>query len=404
VWIELRSSGGQLVGTRLLERGVSSCPAMAEAVAVVLATWEAELHPELLPSLEMGRLPDLSGPSHTAAPLVAIKPGSVPTLPTAEAQPRPSSDPKLTTLAGPPAATGKPALAGQGALAVAPPKAAAASGQPLAGSGTGAPGTGTATGSGTATTGSGTVTPGSGTATPGTRAGSAPGSGASPGRDKAAAGGGSSAGTTAPTPGRRVALAGAAGATRSTAAAKAGEAPTVRAQSSGRRGLLWDLSAGVLAPVAGGNQASYGASAEVGVARRQTGFGLRLGVLALPGQAQTLGAGQFTASQLGLTLGPRYRLSSSYVTAEIHAEAALGVLFASGAGYSVDHSYTDLRPGAGGGIRIFAHLRYFAPYVGVSAMEWLNDEQLRVINPVAQSSVARFELMGEAGLSFGRGW
>ena len=76
VHVELLGSDGRLLAERTLSR-TGSCADLAEAVAVVISTWEAEFNPHIATSVALPPRAPAPGPAPAPAEVVTVKPLSV---------------------------------------------------------------------------------------------------------------------------------------------------------------------------------------------------------------------------------------------------------------------------------------------------------------------------------------
>jgi len=160
-------------------------------------------------------------------------------------------------------------------------------------------------------------------------------------------------------------------------------------KSSGARFVL-DAGLGVsgsVAPGSGSAGTAAGGLLVVGGARPGRRLGARLALAAGTERELPLGTARVRWRRLVGALGPemRFHPASTSLTLELHGEALLASVSATGAGFSMDLNGGGIDPGIGAGARLLIGGQAVVPWVDLSVGEWLRAE--RAFSQPDQASV-----------------
>ncbi len=165
-----------------------------------------------------------------------------------------------------------------------------------------------------------------------------------------------------------------------------------------KRPLLLELGAGFVASVAEGGPA-LGASAAVSL-WPYDGFGVFLGARAVGARNRPLGPGVNRWQRTSVGLGPEVRLSLGRIQLDLFAELLLAILTVRGLGYARNHQGIDADPGVGAGAKASMRFGSWVPFLGVSAVDWLRTQTIRVEGLNQTDSLPRFEVFFTAGVDW----
>jgi hypothetical protein len=168
--------------------------------------------------------------------------------------------------------------------------------------------------------------------------------------------------------------------------------------------LTWDVSAAFLGTIAGGAFAA-GASADVTLGKRGFPLAARIGVAGADSRDVTLGGGHTSWTRAALLLGPVLDIVSKRgVRFDLHADAALGWMYAQGRGYNESYSSSAFDPALGGGARLAITRWKIEPWLDCTLLGWLRHQTLSVTEAsgTASSELPRFDVWLRAGFAYGK--
>jgi hypothetical protein len=164
--------------------------------------------------------------------------------------------------------------------------------------------------------------------------------------------------------------------------------------------VRWEIGAGFVAGLTGTSFAP-GGILDAQVAPRHGRFGGRIALLGAAPRELSLGAGQARYARPMVQLGPDVRFEPWRMLLDLHAEASLAVLIVEGQGFTTSQRDLDIDVGLGGGARAAIRIGPVAPFLGVSVLGWLRDQQVQVTGLGERASLPRYELSFLAGVAFG---
>jgi hypothetical protein len=164
----------------------------------------------------------------------------------------------------------------------------------------------------------------------------------------------------------------------------------------------WQIGVGIVASRDSDFAPGLVIDAELG--RPQSRLAGRLGLVATGAHALTLGPapGRSLWSRTAVDLGARERLWLGDSALDGHVAVAIALIRLEGAGFGSNYTQTGFDFGLGAGIRWAWATPRLAPFVGLDALAWPSQKSVTVAGSDAEARLPRFELLGTAGISFGR--
>jgi hypothetical protein len=164
----------------------------------------------------------------------------------------------------------------------------------------------------------------------------------------------------------------------------------------------WELGVGIVGSREGDFAPGLAIDAELG--RPRSRLAGRLGLVASGAHSLTLGPapGQSRWSRAAVDLGVRERLWLGDSALDGHVAVAVALIRLEGAGFGANYTQTGFDLGFGGGIKWAWATPRLAPFVGMDALAWPSQKSVTVAGSDAEARLPRFELLGTAGISFGR--
>jgi hypothetical protein len=164
----------------------------------------------------------------------------------------------------------------------------------------------------------------------------------------------------------------------------------------------WEVGVGVV----GSRESDFapGLAIDAEVGRPQSRLAGRLGLVATGAHALPVGPvpGQSLWSRAAVDLGARERLWLGDSALDGHVAVAIALIRLEGAGFGANYTQTGFDFGVGAGIRWAWATPRLAPFVGLDALAWPSQKSVTVAGSDAEARLPRFELLGAAGISFGR--
>jgi hypothetical protein len=173
-----------------------------------------------------------------------------------------------------------------------------------------------------------------------------------------------------------------------------------------RTGSAFDVGAalfGSLAPGAGSSGAAVGALVIASVVPAGGRVGGRLSLQGSTQRELTLGNGAVRWRRLVGGVGPQLRLTSAgrAATLDLHGDALVALVSASGSGFAVNHSAGSVDAGIAAGARLFVGpRRSVQPWLDLSLAGWLRQEVAYNDPGGASVKLPRVEGILALGLSF----
>jgi hypothetical protein len=189
-------------------------------------------------------------------------------------------------------------------------------------------------------------------------------------------------------------------------ASLAGDAPEIRVavpvqqRVPRKSGATLSLAGGLLVAVDGSGWSS-GAIAAVEVGHPDAAWSARIAAIATTRKRDTLSNGEIAWARQALAVGPRYRIGAGRVAIALGAELALGLLVASGHGFSVDRTAFSFEPGTSGSVNASLALHdSINVFAETAATWWLRDGRLEVTGIPELATLPRNELRLMSGIEW----
>ncbi|MEA2696682.1 MAG: hypothetical protein QOI66_953 [Myxococcales bacterium] len=170
-------------------------------------------------------------------------------------------------------------------------------------------------------------------------------------------------------------------------------------------GSAFDIGAalsGSLAPSGGNSGAALGALIVASLTPGGQGFGGRLSLQGGTERELPLGAGAVRWRRLVIGAGPQLRLTSARpaLRLDLHGDALLAYVTASGTGFSPNRQATSIDAGIAAGARLLFGGRSVQPWLDLSLAGWLRQENAYNDPGGASVPLPRVEAILALGLSF----
>jgi hypothetical protein len=148
--------------------------------------------------------------------------------------------------------------------------------------------------------------------------------------------------------------------------------------------------------------AGWGAAVDFSVSPGADGLGLWAQMYWSAPREQALGPGGARWSRDGLALGPRYAWSRGRWFVEARAQGVVALLSLRGQGYATDTGDQGVDAGGGAGLRAGWRAPGIAPWIGLSATEWVRRSQASLTGAPDTATLPQFEAAAAAGISWTR--